>query len=121
MVNFQQFLPVGDNPPYEESGDSNILFESIYYVVQTVESHRHCQDEYDNDPEQTYFQRCLINFQQGTLYEQDWQTLQSRFMQTADDTSNLPWENFPHIVSTKRLVLSITWTRWWHLVHHLLN
>ena len=64
--------PVGDITLYEEVGGGNILFEYIEYVLQLVESHRHCQEEDDNDPSQRYFQRCLINCQQCNLDEQYW-------------------------------------------------
>ena len=74
---FQKFLPVGDIPLHEEGGNGNNFLECIEYVVQLVQSHLNNQEEDDNDPPQRDFQRCLINFQQDTLYEQDWQTLQS--------------------------------------------
>ena len=54
---FQQLPPVGDIPLYEEGGYGNILFETIEYLVQHVESHRHHQEEYDNGPAQRHFKR----------------------------------------------------------------
>ena len=95
---FQKLPPVGDSPIHGEGGYDNILFESIEYVVQLVGSHRNLQKEDDNDPAQRYSQHCLINCQQGTIYEQYWRKLQSRFMQTDDDTSDPSWDNVPHIL-----------------------
>ena len=74
------------------------MFESIDYIVQLVGSHCNRQEEDDNDPAQKYFQRFLIHCQKGTIYEQDWRTLQSRLIQTDDDTSDPSWDNVPHLL-----------------------
>ena len=60
---FQKLPPVGDSPLYEECWYGNILFKFIEYAVQLIESHRHCQEQDDNDPLQRYFQCFFIRFQ----------------------------------------------------------
>ena len=81
---FPQLLPVSDKLLYEVGYYAYLLFDAIENVVQLVESqHQEC-----DDPEQVSFKSFLTSFQEGNLYEQDWNILKTRFIHTAHDSND---------------------------------
>ena len=55
-----------------------------------------------NDTEQQLFKRGLSNCQKGLLNEQDCSILKQRFIQTAEDTTSVCWDNAPHLFFDNR-------------------
>ena len=94
---YNQLPPVGDKPIYVtsdiEDQSGYHLFNAINDVIILEESQRQA----GTDEIQIRFKRLLQHCEEGTVDVEDWNLLRTRFIGTASDSTDLQWDEAPHL------------------------